>query len=53
MHSFGRYLFWLMSYVGFMHAVNSLSIPVWTRLLLSFAAVVVYFIWDHEEDKKN
>lgn len=52
MHSFGRYLFWLMNYVGFMHAVNSWSIPDWMRPLLSFGALVVYFIWDHGEDKE-
>lgn len=48
-----KYLIWLMSYIGFMHAVYSWSLPRWANTVLQFLALIAFFIWDSVDDDKK
>lgn len=53
MRFWSKYLIWLMSYIGFVHAVRSWSLPGGANTVLYILALIVFFIWDSVDDDKK
>lgn len=47
----GRYLIWLMAFIGYIHTLDELEILTFLYVIADFVGLLAYFLWT--SDNKN
>lgn len=48
----GRYLIWVMAYVGYAHALDTVELPVGLHAAALVIGLFAYFLWSFEDKNK-